>query len=322
MTTKILNQHIGDHFALYNGDNIEVIAGMPENSVGLTVSSPPFPGMYVYNSMSRDIGNTSGIGEMVEHFRFLVRELLRVTMPGRSCCIHLTNIPSFMSMGGDGGRDDFRGDVIRLFQEEGWLSAAEVFVDKCPQVRAQRTKDRGLLFKSLATDSSVMAPVMCDYILVFRKPGRNVDPIPAGRSLKHENPDGWITQDEWIEWAHGVWYHTRPGMKGGYRETDVLNVAKSRESDDERHLCPLALPLIERCVKLWSAPGDVVLDPFGGVGSTPFVAVKHGRYGVGMELKEAYFRTSVNNCKRAESERVGQLSFLDLMVEPEQLEVA
>lgn len=322
---KILDQHIGDHFAFYHGDNVEVIKGMPDDSVGLTVSSPPFASLYTYNSSPRDMGNTSGIEEMIEHFRFLVRDLLRVTKPGRSCCIHLTNIPSFITMGGDGGRDDFRGDAIRLFQSEGWLSAAEVFVDKCPQVRAQRTKDRGLLFKSLATDSSVMAPVMCDYILVFRKPGRNTEAIPAGRSTKYGSGGGWITQDEWIEWAHGVWYHSRPGMKGGYRETDVLNVAKSRETDDERHLCPLALPLIERCVKLWSNPGDVVFDPFGGVGSTPYQAIKLRRYGVGAELKRAYWQTAVNNCRRAESERQSDRSLLDLMgeLEPEtELEVA
>lgn len=311
--TTILGQTLSDHFAFYHGDNVEVIAGIPDDSIGLTVSSPPFPAMYVYSSSPRDIGNTSGIGEMLDHFRYLVRELLRVTMPGRSCCIHLTNVPAFKHADGYVGRFDFRGDVIRLFIDEGWIYASEVMVDKCPQVRAQRTKDRGLLFKSLAGDSSVMAPVMPDYILVFRKHGESPVPIRAGRSEKYENPEGWITGDEWIEWAHAVWYHTRPGMAGGYRETDVLNVSVARNEEDERHLCPLALPLIERAIKLWSAPGDTVFDPFGGIGSTPYQAIKLNRRGVAAELKQSYYEQAVRNCRRAEAERPQQRTLFDLI---------
>jgi hypothetical protein len=331
---KILDQHVSTDFVAYHGDNIEVVAGMPDGSIDLTVTSPPFPAMYVYTDSPRDVGNTSGIGEMLDHFRFLVRELCRVTRPGRTCCVHLTNVPAFKHSDGYVGRFDFRGDVIRLFQAEGWIYASEVLIDKCPQVRAQRTKDRGLLFKSLGQDSSVMAPVMPDYLLVFRRPGDNATPIRAGKSEKYGDGSGWISQDEWIEWAgaawnavnagwmtedeafrsaRDVWYRQRPDFPDGVKETDVLNVSAAREAEDERHLCPLQLGVIERCVKLWSAPGEVVFDPFGGIGSTPYQAVKLGRRGAMVELKESYYRQAVRNCKRAEGERSRQRSFFDLM---------
>lgn len=319
--TKVLNQCITDWFALYHGDNCEVLAGLPDDSVGLTVSSPPFPSMYVYSNSPRDIGNTKDVAEMLDHFRYLVGgHLLRITKPGRSCCIHLTQVPLFKHSDGVIGRVDFRGDVIRLFQAEGWIYHSEVLIDKCPQVRAQRTNDRGLLFKSLATDSSVMAPVMADYVLVFRKPGDNAEPIRAGRSDRYGNATGWITQDEWIEWASAVWYRRRDGLPGGIKETEVLNVAVARDSEDERHLCPLQLGVIERCIKLWSNPGDVVLDPFGGIGSTPYKAVELGRKGVMVELKESYWRQAVKFLRQAESNRLGQRSLFDSL-EPEPAEV-
>lgn len=297
--TSVLDQHQAEDFAFYNGDSCEVIRGIPDASVGLTVSSPPFPAMYTYSNSTRDIGNTGGTGEMLDHFRFLVAELLRITKPGRSCCIHLTNVPAFKHSDGYIGRFDFRGDVIRLFQSEGWIYASEIMIDKCPQVRAQRTKDVGLLFKSLTNDSSVMTPVMPDYMLVFRKHGENFEPIRAGKSEKYGNDKGWISGDEWIEWAHAVWYGARKGLPGGIRETDVLNVAAARSEQDERHLCPLQLGVIERCVKLWSNPSDVVFDPFGGVGSTPYKAILLHRHGVGIELKPEYYRQAVRNCAAA-----------------------
>lgn len=317
--TKVLDQHCTEDYAAYHGDNVEVIAGLPADSVGLVVSSPPFPSMYVYSNSPRDIGNTSGIGEMLDHFRFLVsgRGLLRVVMPGRSVCVHLTQVPVFQHQSGYVGRMDFRGDVIRLMTDAGWIYHSEILIDKCPQVRASRTHDRGLLFKSLATDSSVMAPVMADYVMVFRKPGENPAPVRAGKSAKYGNPDGWITQDEWIEWAAAVWYRQRPGCPGGIKETDVLNVAVARDEEDERHLCPLQLGVIERCVKLWSNPGDVVLDPFGGIGSTGYRAVQLRRKAVLIELKESYYRQSLKYLDRAVASRSGQRSLFDAIPEHE-----
>jgi DNA modification methylase len=178
-----------------------------------------------------------------------------------------------------------------------------VTIDKNPQIQATRNKERGLLFKTLATDSSMMRMALADYLIYFRKDGENLFPIKAGISPKYNAGEGWITENEWIEWASPVWYRQTKYYPGGIRETDVLNVACARESDDERHLCPLQLGVIERCVKLWSAPGDVVLSPFMGIGSEGYTALRFGRKFVGCELKPSYYRVAVDNLERGLRER-------------------
>jgi DNA modification methylase len=299
--TNVMEQSHGDRWALYCGDNIDTIKELPDNSVGLTVSSPPFPGMYAYTNSPRDIGNASTYHQLIEHLSFLMPELLRVTKPGRHCALHLCQGVAFKGVDGYIGLKDFRGDLIRSMEAAGWIYYGEVCIDKDPQVKAIRTKDRGLLFKTLASDSSHMHMALADYLLQFRKPGDNPEPIRAGISQKYDNLGGWITPDEWIEWAAPVWYRQTPDYPGGIRETDVLNVAVARDSDDERHLCPLQLGVIERAVKLWSAPGDVVLDPFNGIGSTGVRSLELGRRYIGFELKPSYYRTAVGNLTRAES---------------------
>jgi DNA modification methylase len=241
------------------------------------------------------MGNTKGIQEMLDQFRYLAspEKLLRVTMPGRMCCIHLTQAPAFKHADGYIGLKDFRGDVIALMQAQGWIYYGEVTIDKDPQVKAQRTKERGLMFKTLATDSSLMRMAMADYLIYFMKPGANPKPIRAGVSVKHGNANGWITNEEWIEWAHPVWY--------GIKESNVLNVRIAREAEDERHLCPLQLDVIDRAIKLWSAPGDLVLDPFNGVGSVGYEALRLGRRYVGIELKRSYFETACRNLATMEA---------------------
>lgn len=319
--TKIIDQHISDRFTVVHADNVEAIRGIPDDAIGLTVTSVPFPAMYTYTNTSRDIGNTDGIPQMIDHFRYLAGGdgLLRATMPGRSCCVHLTQPSRFKHRDGVIGRRDFRGDMIRAMEDEGWTYTSEVAIDKDPQLRAVRSKDRGLLFKSLSSDSSVMSPVNIDYMIVFRKPGDNPVPIRAGRS--YGNTDGWITEDEWIEWAHGVWYRWNPETRKGIRETDVLNVSIARDDHDERHLCPLQLGVIERCVKLWSAPGDVVCDPFSGIGSTGYRAVGLNRRYIGFELKESYYRQSIKYLQLAESRLGSQRSLFDGIEAAEELEV-
>lgn len=235
--TNVVDQVHGDRWALYCGDNIDAIKEIPDNSVGLTVSSPPFPGMYSYTNSPRDMGNVTNQSEMVRHFGFLIPELLRVTKPGRHCALHLCQGVAFKGVDGYIGLKDFRGEIIRAMEAGGWIYYGEVCIDKDPQVKAIRTKDRGLLFKTLANDSSHMHMALADYLLQFRKPGDNAEPIRAGISQKYENYSGWITQEEWIEWAAPVWYRATPDYPGGIRETDVLNVAVARDSDDERHLC-------------------------------------------------------------------------------------
>lgn len=294
------DEMITDRWTLKHGDCIERIREVPSESVGLTVFSPPFPGMYAYTNSPRDIGNTTGVEEMIEHFSYLIPELLRVTMPGRICCIHLSQLTAMKSREGYIGLKDYRGETIKAMEAGGWFYAGEVTIDKNPQVQATRNKERGLLFKSLATDSSMMRMALADYLLYFRKPGENPEPIQAGQSKRYNEGAGWITEQEWIEWAAPVWYRAHAGLPGGIRETDVLNTYEAKEVDDERHIAPLQLGVIERAVKLWSAPGDVVFSPFAGIGSEGYVAVKHGRRFVGIELKRSYFDAACKNLARAE----------------------
>lgn len=323
--THVLNQHIENDWALYNGDSINVMDGIPDDSVGLSIYSPPFPGMYVYSNTVHDIGNNIDVDEMIEHFRFLVNKdkLLRVTMPGRLTCVHLMQLQAFISRDGYMGIKDYRGKTIQMMIDEGWIYKGEVCIDKNPQLQAIRNKEHQLQFRSLAKDSANMRTALADYMLYFQKPGDNPEPIKAGISPKY-NPDGggWITEEEWIRWAAPVWpaYDVAPGTSfsdymlpvwyrltkdnpHGIHEGDVLNVVQARETDDERHLCPLQLGVIERAIKIWSAPGDVVFSPFAGIGSEGYQAIKYGRKFIGVELKESYYRSAIGNLRRAEQEK-------------------
>jgi DNA modification methylase len=310
----------GNRWTLYLGDAVEQLQHIADDSVGLTVTSPPFPGMYAYTNSPRDMGNVDDIYQMIDHFRYLMSELLRVTMPGRKCCMHMVQLTSMLNRDGVIGLKDYRGALIEAMQDAGWVYAGEVTIEKNPQVQAVRNKTKELLFKTLATDASWMRMALADYLLQFRKPGENPEPIRAGMS-KTYNPDGgWITEQEWIEWASPIWFRHREGVKGGIRETNVLNVACARDGDDERHLCPLQLDVIDRAIKLWSNPGDLVLDPFNGVGSTGVQAlsIRHPsgtpqprRY-VGVDLKRSYFETARRNLENAEFQ-VGAVTLFDLM---------
>lgn len=304
---KYESDHIsGATWDLYLGDSCEIIKSIASETVGLTVFSPPFPGMYSYTDSARDVGNSKNIEQLLVHFEYLVPELLRVTMPGRTCAIHLTQEPIFKKDEGYSGIRDFRGDVIRVMQRHGWIYASERAIDKDPQLKAARTKDHGLAMKTAAKDSSVLTGTMADYLLQFRKRGNNTVPIRAlidHQDASKRNPDGWMTREEWIQWASCVWYGYHRIKKGGIRETDVLPVYAGKEDDDEKHLCPLQLGVIERCIKLWSAPDDIVLDPFAGIGSTPYQAVKYGRKAIGIELKPSYFNVALNNMRSIDTEK-------------------
>lgn len=307
---NVIDSKVTDDYALYCCDCVGGIKAIPDDSIGLTVFSPPFPGMYAYSDSTLDMGNCKNIDEMLAHFAFLVPGLLRVTQPSRMCCVHLCQLTTMKSREGYIGLHDYRGDVIRLFVNHGWRFAGEVTIDKNPQIQATRNKERGLLFKTLATDSALMRMALADYMIYFRKDGENPNPIRAGKSSRYDNDAGWITEPEWIEWAAPVWYRrvkrgdgnrnvsNYPGAlqsTDGILETDVLNVSCAREDDDERHLCPLQLGVIERCVKLWSAPGDTVLSPFAGIGSEGYMALKLGRRFVGFELKASYYNVAKRN---------------------------
>ena len=292
----------GAGWTLHLGDCVDRLADVQDASVGLSIFSPPFPGMYAYTNTPHDMGNVASQEEMVEQFAYLVPELLRVMMPGRTVGIHLTQGVAFKGTDGHVGIKDFRGAVIRTMERGGFIYYGEVCIDKDPQLKAIRTKDSGLLFKSLATDAAKMHMALADYVLQFRKPGDNPEPIRAGVSEKYRNPDGWITADEWIEWASPVWQRRRPEFPNGIQETNVLNVRVASEEKDERHLCPLQLDVIERCVKLWSNPGDLVLSPFAGIGSEGHVALKLRRRFVGVELKRSYYETACRNLEASEQQ--------------------
>ena len=312
----------GVDWTMYLGDSVMTIDNLKDDSVGLIIFSPPFPGMYVYTNSAHDMGNVKDNQEMIEQFRFLARKMLAKLMPGRNCVVHLTQGTATVSRDGYTGMKDFRGQVISMFESEGWIYYGETCIDKNPQVKAIRTKDHGLMFKSLAGDSAKMHMALADYLIQFRKPGVNESPIEAGISERYDNLDGWVTNEEWIRWARPVWYAAdwtpeeeivliphddgsftvtyRAGEWDGIAETDVLNVRQARETDDERHLCPLQLGVIERAVKLWSAPGELVYSPFAGIGSEGVQAIKLGRHFVGGELKRSYFNSAVENLTHAE----------------------
>lgn len=272
----------GDRWTAKLGDSCERLREVESESVGLSIFSPPFMSLYTYSPSERDLGNSSNREQFWNHFRFIIEELLRVTKPGRNCCVHVSQLPTTAVTHGVIGLHDFRGDVICGFQNRGWVYHGEVCIDKDPQAQAIRTHSKGLLFVQLRKDASWLRPGLADYILIFRKPGDNIESI---------HPD--ITNDDWIEWARPVWY--------GIKETETLNVAAGRDNSDERHICPLQLGTIERCIRLWSNEGDLVLSPFMGIGSEGYVALKQRRRFVGIELKESYYRTAIANLRAAEN---------------------
>ncbi len=271
----------GENWTLHQGDCVEVMREIPENAVDLSVYSPPFISLYTYTNSERDIGNSSTREEFLAHFGYVVRDLLRITKPGRLTCCHIAQVTSTQATHGVIGLIDLRGAVIDLFQKNGWIYHGDVTIDKDPQAQAIRTHSKALLFVQLRKDSSWLRPALADYIAVFRKPGVNETPI---------HPD--INNEEWIEWARPIWYNIR--------ETDTLNVREARANDDDRHICPLQLGTIERCVRLWSNKGETVFSPFAGIGSEGYGALLHGRKFIGAELKPEYFRAAVNNLTSAE----------------------
>jgi DNA modification methylase len=326
MQSKVINQTITDNYAMYHSDCVHGFKGLPDNSLHLGVTSPPFVGMYVYSNSAFDMGNVVSIEQMINQFSFLAKEMLRVLVHGRSVFIHLTQAVAQKQRDGYMGLRDFRGPIIEMMTNVGFNYYGEITIDKDPQLKAMRTKDHGLMFKSLANDAARMHVAMSDFVMQFQKPGDNPLPIKAGKSKKYNNEQGWVTSEQWINWARPVWYAAdyQPGTwtehstgepcLDGIRETDVLNVRQARDTNDERHLCPLQLGVIDRIVKVWSAPDEIVFDPFGGIGSTGYVAIKNGRRFVGTELKESYYKSAVQNLNNAIAER-GAVSLFDL--EPE-----
>lgn len=283
---RCLKDAHGEKWSAYHGDAVDVISQMPSSSLGLSVYSPPFANLFVYSDSAADMGNCADHQEFVTHYGYLLRELERVTMPGRLTAVHCSDIPTTKWKDGMIGIHDLSGDIVRAHAAAGWVLHSRITIWKCPVVEMTRTKALGLLHKQLLKDSGRSRQGMADYLLVFRKPGDNPAPISH---IKAEFP-----VEQWQQWASPVWMDIDQGR--------TLNVRMARDAADERHLCPLQLDVIERALVLWSNPGDVVLSPFMGVGSEGFCAVKMKRRFVGVELKESYFTHACRYLAEAEAE--------------------
>ena len=271
----------GEGWRLMLGDSCERLAELDDSSVDLCVYSPPFASLYTYSPSDRDLGNCATDAEFFEHYSYIVDELLRVLKPGRNCCVHVQQVTLSKAHYGFVGMADFRGEVIRAHQKAGFNFYGEVTVDKDPQAQAIRTKAHCLMFQTLRRDASANRPALADYLLIFKKHGDNEVVI-----------DTDVTNEEWIEWARPIWT--------GIRESDTLQYQSAREDDDERHICPLQLGFIDRCVRLWSNKGETVLSPFAGIGSEGYMAIKRGRKFIGCELKPSYWATAASNLRAIE----------------------
>lgn len=287
--TKVLAQEITDRFSAYHADCVEVVSGLPTESVGFSIYSPPFAHLFIYSDSERDMGNVKNEAEFFTQYGFLLAQLHRVTKPGRLTAVHCSDLPRTKTTHGEVGIYDMPGDIIRAHIAAGWTYHSRVTVWKDPVVEMQRTKALGLLYKQLQKDSTRSRQGMPDYVLVFRKtPSDEKSADPVGQDAAH------FPVTQWQDWASPVWMDIN--------QTNVLNVRAAREDKDEKHLCPLQLDLIERAIRLWSNPGDVVLSPFMGIGSEGYMALRCGRRFIGAELKESYFRQAVRNLQAREAE--------------------
>lgn len=270
----------GDGWHIMLGDSCERLAEIPDNSIDLSVFSPPFASLFTYSPSDRDLGNSTDRDQFLDHYRFIIDHLLRLVKPGRLVAVHCQQVTLQKAKDGHMGLTDFRGDLIRAHMDAGFIFHGEVTVDKDPQAQAIRTKAHALMFVSLKRDGCNVRPALADYILIFRVPGDNEVPVMTD-----------VDNETWIEWARPIWT--------GIRESDTLNAAAGRDNDDERHICPLQLPLIERCVRLWSNKGETVLSPFAGIGSEGHEAIRLGRQFIGCELKPSYWSTACANLEKA-----------------------
>ena len=280
---NVINQVVKDKYTLYHGDSCEVIKSIPDSSIHYSIFSPPFASLYTYSNSERDMGNSKTHSEFYEHFRFLVTEILRVIIPGRLCSFHCMNLPSSKQNDGYIGIKDFRGELIRIFIEAGWIYHSEVVIWKDPVVAMQRTKALGLLHKQIKKDSCMSRQGIPDYLVTMRKPGDNPERVT------HTNESFPVKL--WQQYASPIWIDINP--------SNTLQRKSARDEKDERHICPLQLQVIQRGLELWTNPNDIVFSPFAGIGSEGYVALENGRRFVGIELKDSYFKQAHANLEMA-----------------------
>lgn len=292
---NVLNQVIKENYSLYNGDSCEIMTTIPDNSIHYSIFSPPFADLYVYSNSERDMGNCKSKSEFYEHFRFIVKELYRMMMNGRLVSFHCMNLPTSKQRDGFIGITDFRGELIRLFEECGFIYHSEVCIWKDPVIAMQRTKALGLLHKQIKKDSAMCRQGIADYLVTMRKPGDNPEKIT------HTNES--FPVHIWQNYASPVWMDINP--------SNTLQRTSAREEKDEKHICPLQLDVIKRGINLWTNPNDIVFTPFMGIGSEVYQALKMGRRGIGIELKESYYNQAVINCENAEKSADNSLFNID-----------
>lgn len=296
---NILDQAITNRYALWHGDSVDITTQIPDGSIHYTIFSPPFSSLYTYSNSDRDMGNCKGDEEFYEHFKFLAQELYRITMPGRLLSFHCMDLPLMKQRDGVIGLKDFPALLLKIFQDCGFIYHSKVTIYKSPVVEMQRTKALGLLHKQIKKDSSMSRQGLPDYIVTVRKPGENPERIT------HTNES--FPVDVWQNYASPVWMDIR--------QSDTLQKKSARAEEDERHICPLQLGVIQRCIELWTNPNDIVFDPFGGIGSTAYVALTMGRRAISSELKDSYFEQMRNNVEIA-----SQMPIMDVPVGSKNIE--
>lgn len=317
----VIDQVITDKYAVYHGDCVEVMRGIPDNSIHYSIFSPPFEGLYVYSNSDRDMGNSKDSEEFRKHYEFLVKEQFRTMMPGRLISIHCMDIPLMKERDGVIGLRDFPAILREMYEDAGFIYHSKVTIWKDPLIEATRTKALGLMHKQLVKDSAMCRQGLPDYLLTMRKPGDNPEPIAHPDGLTHyvgtDEPDAPKKEPELKNsrihknispsredpvYSHHVWRRYASPVWMDIRQTNTLQYQSARDEKDERHIAPLQLDVIERAIQLWSNPGDTVLSPFGGIGSEGYVAVKMGRKSVSIELKDSYYRQNVRNHEMAATE--------------------
>lgn len=297
---NVLNQLISsdNRYALYNADNVELLHQIPDNSIHYTIFSPPFSSLYTYSNSDRDMGNCRGDEEFMNHFSFLAKELYRVTMPGRLLSFHCMDLPRMKERDGVIGLKDFPAMLRQVFEDCGFIYHSKVTIWKNPVTEMQRTKALGLLHKQIRKDSTMCRQGIPDYIVTMRKPGDNPE--------RCEHTMETFPVSVWQRYASPVWMDIK--------QSETLNRMGAREEQDEKHICALQLEVIKRCIELWTNKNDIVLDPFAGIGSTNYVALRMNRRTIGVELKESYYKQAVMNCDLGEQ----QITMDDLLGEIEE----
>lgn len=326
MSTEVMDMASGELWTLYNGDCCLGLQGLPDDSIDMVIHSPPFSSLYIYSDSENDMGNCDSDEQFFQHYQYCIRELFRVTVPGRVCAVHCKDLPRYANTHGTTGLIDFPGACIQEFEDAGWVFHSRVTIWKCPVTERERTNNNGLLHKTVKRDGSQSRQGMADYLIVFRKPpesdaglmssrpvrrergfARYVGEVPYTGNFEHPSPfarkksaaDPSI--DIWRRYAEPVWWDIS--------QTDVLNFKLATSEDDEKHICPLQLGLIERAVEIWSNPDDVVLSPFAGVGSEGVGSIRAGRKFIGFELKSGYFNAAKRFLEGAERQALERQLF-------------